>query len=306
MSREHQQFAAYAAGLGLPSDTVRLLDGVYRPVAGWLAHLRRQQTPPLLIGINGAQGSGKSTFCALIEPLLLSSHGLRAVTLSIDDVYRTRHERRSLAAEIHPLCAVRGVPGTHDIALAERIINQLLLGQAPVSIPRFDKATDDRKPPSEWNTVNAPVDIILFEGWCVGCPELPRWEAPHNPRERRDDPDGQWMRWSAECLETAYTDLFQRLNALIMIAVPSMATVRESRWLQEQRLWERHSRRPSTSPRPVGLMSHEEIVDYVALFERYTEHMLRVLPARADALIRRDEAFHYTLARLPAFEGTTL
>lgn len=304
MSRQRQQFSKTVQALALPPAAVDLFDSVYRPVANWIVSTHDRRAAPLVIGINGAQGSGKSTFCALMEPILESAHDLRVVTLSIDDVYRTRDERQKLADAVHPLCAIRGVPGTHDMELANTLIDQLLGTDGTVLIPRFDKATDDRKPPSAWDRVDAPIDIVLFEGWCVGCPELPNWEAPYNHRERTEDPDGKWVRWSAACLDAMYTELFAKLDALIMIAVPSMATVRESRWRQEQRLWELHAKSVRSPSQPAGLMSRDEVIDYVALFERYTEHMLQTLPARAEVLIQRHEAFHYTLERLPIFANT--
>lgn len=295
-------FQDTAAKLGLPPAVLSSRTTIYEPVATWIVGLQQREAPPLVIGVNGAQGSGKCTFCALLAPLLSEVHGLRTVTLSIDDVYHTRETRRRLAQRIHPLCAVRGVPGTHDVDLTHDLLDRLTRDGHPssVSIPRFDKASDDRSAPETWDVVDGSVDVILFEGWCVGCTGLPEWAAPINRREHSDDPDGVWMRWSRERLYSEYLSLFDRLDGLVMLAVPSMETVVEGRWLQEQRLWREHEAEISDVARPPGLMTRSEVEDYVALFERYTRHMLETLPDLADVLLSRGEGFTYELARIPA------
>ena len=100
-----------------------------------------------------------------------------------------------------------------------------------------------------------------------------------------------------ECLETEYGSLFSQLDALLFIAVPSMETVRESRWLQEKKLRDSMARNGDAEAL-VGLMTREEVLDYVELFERYTEHMLRTLPELADVHICRDPDFRYTVERV--------
>ena len=169
MKSSEQCFHDTVATLGLPQEVLSSRATIYEPVAAWLAALQRREARPLVIGVNGAQGSGKSTFCALLAPLLSEVYGLRTVVLSIDDVYQTRKARHELAKRIHPLCAVRGVPGTHDVPMTHDLLDRLTEGvhQASVAIPRFDKAADDRSPPDAWDVVDGPVDVILFEGWCV-------------------------------------------------------------------------------------------------------------------------------------------
>ncbi len=135
----------------------------FDPLAERLAgQYQKQVGQPLLIGINGSQGSGKSTLSEYLRLVLQWDRGLHVVVLSLDDVYHTRSHRALLARQIHPLLATRGVPGTHDIELAEATLQKLLqpAPAAEVRIPRFDKATDDRKPEAEWDTVTTPVDIV--------------------------------------------------------------------------------------------------------------------------------------------------
>jgi D-glycerate 3-kinase len=53
--------------------------------------------------------------------------------------------------------------------------------RADIKVPSYDKSAfsgaGDRRPESEWETLNAsgksPVEVIIFEGWCVGFRALP-------------------------------------------------------------------------------------------------------------------------------------
>lgn len=87
-------------------------------------------------GILGPQGSGKSTLALALE-MLLADLGLRAVRLSLDDLYLRRAERLSLG---DPQLHHRGPPGTHDIQLGLRTFAELGRGETPCWLPRFDKS----------------------------------------------------------------------------------------------------------------------------------------------------------------------
>ena len=170
MKSSEQCFHDTVATLGLPQEVLSSRATIYEPVAAWLAALQRREARPLVIGVNGAQGSRKSTFCALLAPLLSEVYGLRTVVLSIDDVYQTRKARHELAKRIHPLCAVRGVPGTHDVPMTHDLLDRLTEGvhQASVAIPRFDKAADDRSPPRRMGCRRRSRRRHSLRGWCVG------------------------------------------------------------------------------------------------------------------------------------------
>src|SRR5690606_17592449 len=67
----------------LPADYFAVVEQHWQPLADRIAS---EEKRPLLVGINGAQGAGKSTLCKFLEQLL-AERGLHAVTLSIDDLY---------------------------------------------------------------------------------------------------------------------------------------------------------------------------------------------------------------------------
>ena len=105
------------------------------------------------------------------------------------------------------------------------------------------------------------------------------------------DPDGQWWQWWNGELGHHYQDLWEQINFLIMIKVPDIETVIDSRWRQEQNLAHQltnpHEKR--------GLMSRDEIKRFVMHYERLTLHVLKEVPALADVVIHRDKNFHYQI-----------
>lgn len=128
---------------------------------------------PFVLGLSGMQGSGKSTWAKSLAERLRSAYQLKTLILSLDDLYHT-HENLVKIREQNPsnrLFRNRGQPGTHDEVLAKQFFSSLLAGEA-VDVPSFDKSRfhgeGDRVPQSEWENVSPPVDVIIFEGWCVG------------------------------------------------------------------------------------------------------------------------------------------
>ena len=133
-------------------------------------------SPTLVVGLSCPQGGGKTTLSYVLKALAEADMGARCEVMSIDDFYLTFAEQQALAAEHagNRLLSVRGNPGTHDLALAARTLRDLrVLGPgATLRVPRYDKAAHggrgDRAPEAEWSTVTGPIDILLFEGWCLG------------------------------------------------------------------------------------------------------------------------------------------
>ena len=103
---------------------------------------------PVLLMLSGAQGIGKST---VVKRLGETVPGL--VCLGLDDFYLTRAERLILARDIHPLAETRGPPCTHDLALLNETLDQLLNAgpETLTSIPVFSKKLDLLPIPKEVN-----------------------------------------------------------------------------------------------------------------------------------------------------------
>lgn len=295
VERVEQAFATALASLKVDLGLVAMFESIYVPLGAWLACRETQQSGPLVVGINGAQGAGKSTLFNLIEVILGEGFGLRVVGFSLDDLYKTRAERERLATTVHPLLMTRGVPGTHDVELGMEILRSLKAGDPgqPTKIPVFDKSIDERCSPDVWQEWSGPVDIIVFEGWCVGA--LPQLEAdlytPVNSLEQQEDPDTRWRRYVNQQLAGPYQELFSMIDTLIMLKVPSMEAVFEWRSLQEKKLAERvkyifDTQQPSDHLR---IMNEEEIVRFIQHYERLTRVMLDEMPARADVALVLNE-----------------
>lgn len=252
-----------------------------------LPHVRRWREEAadaaIVIGVCGAQGSGKSTVSSQLVDAL-NQAGLAACAISLDDFYLTADDRRRLASEVHPLLRTRGVPGTHDVALAIATIEELR-EHRPIALPAFDKATDDRVPMERWNIATGKYDVILFEGWCVGAtPEAEvSLSVPVNALEVERDTQGVWRRYVNVELATAYRPLFDLIDRQILLAAPSFAVVEDWRLEQEDSL----ARRQSDAGKQIGsLMKRAEIKAFIQHYQRLTEHILRSMPVTADLTIQ--------------------
>lgn len=281
----------------LPADYAEAVNNVVAPLALALHDFQRQKGQPLIAGVCGAQGSGKTTLALILGEWLERELGLSTACLSLDGLYLRKEERRELSRKVHPLLATRGVPGTHDVARAQELLDALACTEheRTIALPVFDKALDDRAPLSRWPVVRAPVDVVLFEGWCVGArPQQPgALDEPVNALEAERDRSGRWRRYVNERLRTDYASLFLRLDLLIMLRVPNFEKVLEWRSLQEQKLRERFRGRSRTAAKPPG-MSDGEIAHFVQHYERLTRHMLETMPSYADVVIDIDENHRMT------------
>ncbi len=266
----------------MPESLAEHLASIYLPLAVWV--LAQARLTPYALGINGAQGSGKSTLCDFLALILTRLHGQRVASFSIDDFYKTRAERQHLARTVHPLFMTRGVPGTHDVAMALTTLRNLKTA-APstlTALPSFDKALDDRRPEQDWTHFQGRPDIILFEGWCVGTRPQPdaALAEPVNDLERDEDPGAVWRHFVNTQLKNEYARLFAELEGLLFLQVPGMDSVFEWRRLQEQKL-----ARTATA-KGHRLMDDGSIRRFIRHYERLTRHNLTDLPARADLTLR--------------------
>ena len=232
----------------------------------------------LVLGLNGAQGTGKSTLASLLKRLLERVYGMRVAILSLDDLYLTAAERMRRAESIHPLLATRGVPGTHDVSLGLRTIRALREGK-PLALPRFDKARDDRLPVAKWPRWEGRCDVVIFEGWCVGArPQRSHeLEEPINGLERLEDPTGDWRFYVNRELGGPYQALFAEIDVLVMLRPETFAHVLAWREEQEARLRERGG--------GAEIMSSTAVKRFVMHFERLTRFMWEEMPGRADVVV---------------------
>jgi D-glycerate 3-kinase len=268
----------------LPSELAEELPRLYLPLAAWL-NQQRQPGRPLLVGLNGSQGSGKSTLCALIKWLLEAAFDCHACIISIDDLYLPKAERNRLGETIHPLLATRGVPGTHDVPLGLTLLKQLKSAEPgdEIELPRFSKALDDRLPTADWEHVTAPVDLILFEGWCVGARPQTKdaLQQPINSLEEKEDAEGAWRHYVNQQLEGPYRELFALIDLQIMLHIPDWQLVYHWRKRQELQLAAKQS--------GSGVMGEVALQRFIMHYERLTRHQLQNLPEHSQLVLCLNE-----------------
>ncbi|KAH7883211.1 P-loop containing nucleoside triphosphate hydrolase protein [Phlebopus sp. FC_14] len=195
-------------------------------------------TPPLFVGVQGPQGSGKTFLTSRLRSQFAES--LSIAVLSIDDLYLPHAELTALA-EAHPknrLLHGRGQPGTHDIELGSATLAKLKRINDPadscgeVELPVFDKSLfngeGDRAPQGKFE--RAPIDVVILEGWCVGFYPVStevaekRWNEPVMGLE--DSFDMRTFVTLEDVLAvnerlTAYVQWWDALDAFIQIKGPS-------------------------------------------------------------------------------------
>lgn len=272
--RDAELLARFVASHKLPESYLATARQWFVPLVEELQAAVAEQRLRVL-GVVGTQGSGKSTLAALLEALLSQIGGLRVATLSLDDFYLTREQRQTLAEQVHPLLATRGVPGTHDVPLALRTIENLLNHAGTTAVVRFDKARDDRKPETQWERIGSPVDLVILEGWCLKAKPQSAAElaTPANSLEEREDSDGRWRRYVNDALRNQYPPLFQLIDKLILLQAPNFDCVYHWRRQQEQKL---------SAAAGDKIMSDAHLERFIQHYERITRHSLTTLPNEAD------------------------
>ncbi len=214
-----------------------------------------------LIGIAGAQGSGKSFLCRCY-----ADANPRAARLSLDDVYFTKAERAELAKRFHPLFVTRGPPGTHAVGLAMSVVAALRKAdpEDQTPLPRFDKASDDRAPEAAWRRFVGRPDVMLLDGWCLGALPDDLGDAPLNTLEAQEDADGRWRARIRQDLTERYQPFFDGFDAFIYLQAPCWEIVR--RWRAEQE--------EETLGRALTAQDEVRLDRFLLHYERLTRSML--------------------------------
>jgi len=224
----------------------------------------RRPERPALIGVAGAQGSGKTHVCTLLE----AANRPRFAHFSLDDVYLTRAEREELARDVHPLLLTRGPSGTHDLELAKRTI-EALAAATPTTrslLPRFDKQGDDRAPEDTWPIFMGRPEAILIDGWRIGALPLldARYEPPINRLEAERDPAGRWRALTLAACADEYSAFDAAFDAIVYLKAPSFEIVRAWRGEQEEK----------ALGRPLTAEENAALDLFVMHYERVTRAML--------------------------------
>lgn len=269
----------------LPSDFTTTVKAHYLPVAEQIYGKFKQGKSPLFVGINGCQGSGKSTFTDFIAQHLSSQYQLNTLVMSLDDFYLPSQQRKDLAESVHPLLATRGVPGTHDVSALGKTITKLKNQDTGFAIPKFNKATDEPFEQEKWQQITTPVDIIFLEGWCwgVNAQTDEQLQTPMNELEMQHDSKGQWRSYVNEQLKAHYQPLYQAMDYWIALQAPSFDCVYKWRLEQEEKL---QARNPDLENSKI--MTPAQILNFTQYFQRLSVQASNSVSQSADTIFYLD------------------
>ena len=264
-------------------DKLGQLEKFYIPISEMIKDEFLKKKKTRVIGLTGGQGTGKSTISNILKIILKEAYGLETIIFSIDDFYKTLSEREKMSKKVNALFLTRGVPGTHDTKKLFSCIRSLKGYRfKKFKIPKFDKSIDDRLAKNKWQNVKKKTNIVIFEGWCVGARAQKKKDLinPINKLEKQNDKKRVWRERVNLELKNNYKKIFNLIDKLIFLRVPSFKYVFKWRLLQEKKL--------RISAKGNKTMSDKQIGNFIMYYERVTKHMLKILPKTADTVINID------------------
>lgn len=263
-----RQFAAPAAHL-------TTLWQFWLPLAQRLMAQRNALNRPLIQGVLGGQGTGKTTL-GMILALILQTQGYTLLSWSLDDLYKPYRDRLQLQQH-DPDLIWRGPPGTHDVELGVQVLDQLRTpAPHPILIPRFDKSLHkgmgDRVEPELVQT----IDIVLFEGWFVGVQPVDPGVFAAAPAPIRSDRDRAFAQ-ACNARLAAYLPLWERLDSLWVLYLPDYTLSQQ--WRKQAETQMKAAGKPG--------MTDAEVDAFVEYFWKALHPDLFIRPAvqRADITI---------------------
>ena len=256
------------------SAKIEDLKKIYIPLSYWIENKYKKKRKTLFLGLSGGQGAGKTTVAGTLKIILNKFFKRRIHISSIDDFYKTLIERNKMSRKIHPLFKTRGVPGTHDINLLNRIINNIELGNLKnIKIPIFSKNLDDRL--KKTIKISYIPDIIIIEGWCINTSPLPRkiLMKSINIIEKKFDKNYVWRQYYNNQLKNYYKDLFLKLNFNIFLKVPNYKKIFKWKQLQEKKLSKNN------------IINQKKLKYFIMHYEKITKWMIKRMPLISNLVI---------------------
>jgi len=294
LEKKYLSFLATQEVRGEPfHDKLGQLNKFYLPICKKIYQDYKKNKKIRIIGLTGGQGAGKSTITQIIKIILEIEYNLRVVYFSIDDFYKKTAERIEMSKKVHPLFKIRGVPGTHDTILIKKIFSNLIKKNfKPLIIPLFDKSKDNRFPEKKWQKIKKQPEIIIFEGWCVGAkPQEKKYlKKSINILERKHDVNLIWRSRVNYELQNEYASIFNKINRLIFLRVPSFECVYKWRLLQEKKL--------QLTSKGKKIMSPTQVRSFIMHYERITKQMLEDLTKKAYAVLYLDKKHRFNKIKI--------
>ena len=250
----------------------RMIRSFLIPVCFWIAKKTNKKVP-LIIGLAGGQGTGKTTITSIITIILKKYFKLDIFKISIDDFYKTRKQRTLLSKNKHSLLMTRGVPGTHDIDIMLNFFKKIKVKKFKIlKLPKFNKAVDDRYSKSLWYKIQSKPDVVILEGWCVGArsQNFTELKKPINSLEKAHDQNFKWRQYVNYQLKTKYKKLFNQLDCLLFLKAKNFSLLRRWRLKQEKKLWLK-----SKNKKNLKIMNKSEVKNFMDTYQRITQQMFK-------------------------------
>ena len=252
------------------------------PICFWISKKAKKKSP-LIVGLAGGQGSGKTTISSILSLILKKYFKLKVFKISIDDFYKTKKQREILSKNKHSLLLTRGVPGTHDIKIMLDFFRKIKTKNfKSLKLPKFNKANDDRYKKKHWYKLKSRPDVVIFEGWCVGAKpqSLRLLKKPINALERSYDKSLKWRRFVNLQLKTNYKKLYSQLDSLLYLKVKNFNLLKKWRIKQEEKLWLK-----SKSRKNLKIMNKKEVINFMQTYQRITEQMFKDAPKYSSIIM---------------------
>ena len=253
----------------------RMIRSFLIPVCFWIAK-KTNEKEPLIIGLAGGQGTGKTTITSIISIILKKYFKLDIFKISIDDFYKTRKQRALLSKNKHSLLMTRGVPGTHDIDIMLNFFKKIKVKNFKIlKLPKFNKGVDDRCKQSLWYKIQSKPDVVILEGWCVGARSQNSKELkkPVNSLEKIHDQNFKWRQYVNYQLKTKYKKLFNQLDYILFLKAKNFSLLRRWRLKQEKKLWLK-----SKNKKNLKIMNKSEVKNFMDTYQRITQQMFKDMP----------------------------
>ena len=260
----------------------RMIRSFLIPICFWISK-KASKKKPLIIGLAGGQGIGKTTITSIITIILKKYFKLNAFKISIDDFYKTRKQRILLSKNKHPLLMTRGVPGTHDINIMLNFFRKIKVKKfKSLKLPKFNKAVDERYKQNLWYKIKSKPDVVIFEGWCVGAKSqnFRQLRKPINSLERIHDQTFKWRQYVNYQLETKYKKLFNQLDGLLYLRAKNFSLLRRWRLKQEKKLWLK-----SKNKKNLKIMNKDQVKNFMDTYQRITQQMFKDMPKYSSIIM---------------------
>ena len=252
------------------------------PICFWISKKAKKKSP-LIVGLAGGQGSGKTTISSILSLILKKYFKLKVFKISIDDFYKTKKQREILSKNKHSLLLTRGVPGTHDIKIMLDFFRKIKTKNfKSLKLPKFNKANDDRYKKKHWYKLKSRPDVVIFEGWCVGAkPQSSKLlKKPINALEKAYDKSLKWRRFVNLQLKTNYKKLYSQLDSLLYLKVKNFNLLKKWRIKQEEKLWLK-----AKSRKNLKIMNKKEVINFMQTYQRITEQMFKDAPKYSSIIM---------------------